>query len=164
MMTTRQKTWRVSDEFWALVAPLVPRPERSTEKHYRRRPGGGRKPLDCRQVLEAILYVLRTGTAWKALPKDLYGSASSIHAYFRIWEKGGFFDTLWRKGLAEHDDMAGIAWQWHQVHTPSIAGSDFKAYHTGGKPYLPTTIIQKAWRPVIVRRESWRRSTDIAAG
>ncbi|APM37733.1 transposase [Clostridium kluyveri] len=32
--------------------------------------------------LEAILYVLRTGVQWKALPKEKFGASSSIHRYF----------------------------------------------------------------------------------
>jgi transposase len=36
---------------------------------YRRKPGGARKPKAARTVFEAIVYVLRTGCQWKALPK-----------------------------------------------------------------------------------------------
>jgi transposase len=35
-----------------------------------------------RQVFSAIVYVLRTGCQWKALPKEL-GSASAIHLHFQ---------------------------------------------------------------------------------
>ena len=38
----RIKTWEISDEFWALVEPLVPKKERDPNKVYKRKPGGGR--------------------------------------------------------------------------------------------------------------------------
>jgi putative transposase len=68
-----------------------------------------------RQVFEGIVYVLRTGCKWKALPKERFGSASSIHGYFIRWMKAGFFLSLWRAGLAEYDEMEGISWQWQSI-------------------------------------------------
>ena len=52
-----------------------------------------------RRVFAAIVYVLRTGCQWKALPKE-FGSASAIHLHFQQWH---------RAGLAEYDKMEGIA-------------------------------------------------------
>jgi putative transposase len=71
--------------------------------------------MDPRKVLEAIVYVLRTGCRWKALPRSEFGSASSVHKYFLEWKKKGVFVRLWRKGLAEYDEMEGIAWSWQSI-------------------------------------------------
>jgi len=49
----------VTDEQWALVKPLVP--------VY---PGGRPRKTDVRDVLDAILYLLRTSCQWSYLPKD----------------------------------------------------------------------------------------------
>jgi transposase len=59
--------------------------------------------------------VLRTGCQWKALPKERFGSPSSIHAYFQRWRQAGVFLAMWRAGLAEFDEMAGIAWRWQSM-------------------------------------------------
>ena len=109
------KPWEVSDEFWAIVEPLIPRPRRDETKQYLRKTGGGRKPLESRKVFSAIAFVLRTGIQWKALPKKIFGSPSSIHAYFRDWEKQGFFLELWQRGLSEFDDLEGTAWDWQAI-------------------------------------------------
>ncbi len=61
------------------------------------------------------MYVLRTGCQWKALPKERFGSASSIHAYFLQWLREGFCLRLWRVGLAEYDELEGIAWKWQSI-------------------------------------------------
>jgi transposase len=105
-------SWEVSDAFWQRVEPLVPeRPGRLSKKKFRRKPGGGLKPKEARTVFEAIVYVLRTSCHWKALPKERFGSASAVHKRFLEWESAGFFRALWRAGLAEYDDMEGIAWR-----------------------------------------------------
>ena len=108
------KSWTVSDVLWERVAPLIPKYRRVKGRKYKRRPGAGRKRMAPRRVFEAIVYVLRTGCQWKALPKE-YGSASSVHAYFLQWKRCGVFVKMWRRGLAEYDEMEGIAWLWQSI-------------------------------------------------
>jgi len=110
-----KRSWEVSDALWEKVAPLIPRRQRPKGKKYQRRSGGGRKPLEPRTVFAAIVYVLRTGCQWKALPMERFGSASSVHKYFLEWKRRGVFVRLWRKGLAAYDEMAGIAWAWQSI-------------------------------------------------
>jgi len=109
------KSWTVSDELWAKVEPLIPTRKRKQGRRYLRRPGGGRKPMAPRRVFEAIIFVLRTGIQWKALPKAEFGSASAVHKYFREWTRQKVFVRLWRQGLAEYDELEGIAWAWQSI-------------------------------------------------
>jgi len=112
----KAESWEVTDELWKRVEPLILIRQRSSDQHYFRNPGGGRKPKkDPRLVFEAIVYVLCTGCQWKALPAEKYGSASAIHARFLEWEKAGVFEALWQLGLAEYDEFEGIAWRWQSV-------------------------------------------------
>ncbi len=112
---SRRPSWEVSDAFWERVRPLIPVRQREAGKDYVRQAGGGRKPKDPRVVFEAIVYVLRTGCQWKALPKERFGSASAIHTHFLAWQQAGVFDALWKAGLAEYDDLEGIAWRWQSI-------------------------------------------------
>ena len=105
----------MSDALWEKVESLIPRPSRDPDKEYKRGPGGGRKPLPYRQVFEGIVYVLRTGCQWKALPKERFGCASAIHRYFPEWAQAGFFLALWRAGLTDYDELLGIAWDWQSM-------------------------------------------------
>ncbi len=66
-------------------------------------------------VFEAIIFVLRTGCQWKALPAERFGSASAVHKRFLEWEQAGLFESVWRAGLAEYDEMEGIAWRWQSI-------------------------------------------------
>jgi transposase len=157
-MKSRIKAWEVSDALWAKAEPHMPKPERPAGRKYRRIPGGGRKPLPPRQIFAAIVFVLRTGIQWKALPKS-YGSASAIHKHFQNWQRAGFFLKLWRAGLAEYDDLAGIAWEWQSIDggmnkaplalecvgpNPTDRGKKWtQAKRPGGRH----------WRPAIARRQ-----------
>jgi len=112
---SRTKSWEVSDKLWSLVEPLIPERKRDPNKTYKRKPGAGRPPIDKRTVFEAIVYVLRTGCQWKALPKEVYGSPSSIHRYFMNWSEAGVFLALWKVGLDEYDELKGIQWEWQSI-------------------------------------------------
>jgi len=117
-------TWRVSDEFWAQVAPLVP-PAPSHDK-------GGRPRIPDRRVFEAIIYVLRTGIQWKALPREL-GASSTVHDRFQEWERAGFFRALWRAGLTAYDDVVGIDGAW-QAADGAMTKAPFGGAATGPNP------------------------------
>jgi len=85
----KAKFWEVSDEFWQRVEALIPQRQRVETQSSSRKVGVGRKPKDPRLVFEAIVYVLRTGCQWKALPAERFGSSSAIHARFLEWERQG---------------------------------------------------------------------------
>ena len=53
----KNKFYKISDEFWQVVEPLVPAKKRSVRKKYKRGAGGGRKPIDNRKIFCGILYV-----------------------------------------------------------------------------------------------------------
>ena len=159
MTTKRVESWVVTDEFWARVEPLVPARVAVPGKTYVRKPGAGRPPKPARQVFEAVVYVLRTGCQWKALPKVCFGSASAVHKRFLDWQEAGFFEALWHAGLAEYDQMEGIAWRWQ-----SIDGATFKAplapesvgpnpTDRGKKWEQASPAGGRAWRPAVDRRD-----------
>jgi putative transposase len=102
----RTRPWEVSDELWDRVKPLIP-PAPSHAK-------GGRPRMDDRKAFEAIIYVLRTGIQWNALPREL-GASSTVHDRFQEWEQAGLFVALWQAGLSEYDEIEGIQWEWQSV-------------------------------------------------
>jgi transposase len=152
------KSWTVSDAFWAKVEPLIPPPQRSADRAYLRKPGGGRKPMAPRQIFSAIVYVLRTGCPWKALPRE-FGSASAVHLHFQKWQQTGFFLRLWQAGLAEYDEMEAIAWNWQSIdgamHKAPLATECVGPNPTDrGKQWAQTKPVgRRDWRPAIARRQ-----------
>lgn len=157
------KSWEVSDEFWERVERLIPKRKREKRKKYRRKVGGGRKPIEARKVFEAIVYVLRTGVQWKALPRS-FGSASAIHKHFQTWQREGFFTRLWKSGLAEYDQMEGIAWNWQSVDgtllKAPLATECVGANPTdrGKKRAQTKPAGGRTWRPAIPYRQRSQRT------
>lgn len=97
---------QIPEALWERIAPLLP--------NYKRSCKGGRPRLELRNVVTGILYVLRTGCQWKAMPAQ-FGSGSAIHAYFQEWVGRGLFHKLWRLALEEYDDLKGIDWEWQSL-------------------------------------------------
>ena len=149
------KSWEISDALWAQAEPLVPARTRPSRRKYRRKPGGGRKTIPARQVFRAIVFVLRTGIQWKALPKS-YGSASAIHKHFQNWQRAGFFQALWRKGLAEYDDLEGIAWRLQSID--GAMGKAPLALECVGPN--PTDRGKKWAQAKLARRRQWAPAVD----
>ena len=106
--------WRIPEEVWARMEPLLPEPP----PH----PLGCHNPrVPDREAMNAILFVHRTGCQWNALNGTGICSSSSAHRRFQEWEQAGVFAELWRRGLVAYDgaarDRVGVAgdgWRDHQ--------------------------------------------------
>src|SRR5579859_3302584 len=102
----RTRPRELSDALWQRADPVLP----PAKPH----PKGGRPPRDDRQMLGAMLYVLRTGIQWNALPREI-GASTTVYNRFRQWEREGVFERLWAVGLGEFDEVAGIDWEWQSL-------------------------------------------------
>jgi putative transposase len=111
----------VTDQQWALVEPLFPRPPR------RSRPGRPRE-VDLREVVNALFYHAREGCSWRALPHD-FPAWHAVYHYFRQWNADG----TWQKILNVLRPLARV--QAGRALTPSAAAIDSQSVKTalGGK-------------------------------
>jgi len=162
----RTHTWTVSNEFWALVEPLLPASRRNPKQQYRRKSGGGRKAhYSDRLYFTGIVYVLRTGIIWNAFPrKEFEGLGSSaLHARFKQWVESGFFTEIWRAGLAEYDALEGIAWKWQSadgtnVEAPLAQESVGPNPTDRGKKWKQKAYARRrVWCPAVVSRKRGQR-------
>jgi putative transposase len=85
-----------------------------------------------RDAFAAIVYVLRTGIQWNALPRHL-GASSTVHDRFQAWERAGVFRAIWAAGLAEYDELQGIDWTW-QAADGVMTKAPFGGAATGPNP------------------------------
>jgi putative transposase len=73
----------LSDEEWELIEPHLPAPKAT-----------GRPRLHpSREILDAVLYVLRSGGAWRLLPHD-FPPWKTVYHYFRAWRLDGTWERL----------------------------------------------------------------------
>lgn len=76
----------LTDEQWTLVEPLLP-PARVGPK------GGRREKHPRRRIVDAIFYVVRTGCAWRQLPKD-FPPWPTVYWYFTWWHDDGTVERV----------------------------------------------------------------------
>ena len=91
-MLPRNPSCEVADAFLRRAQALLLVRLRPFDKTYVRG-GGGCKPKEARRVFESVIYVLRTGCQWKALPAKRFGSA--IRARFLQGEHAGFLKVFY---------------------------------------------------------------------
>ena len=82
--TGRRYATDLSDAEFTLIGPLLPGCKR----------GGRARTTSLREVLNAILYLLRTGCPWRMLPKD-FPPKSTVYGYFRRFGQDGVWHQIW---------------------------------------------------------------------
>ncbi len=73
---------RLTDKQWKLIADVFPVPKQT-----------GRPPRDRRQVVDGILWILRTGAPWRDLP-DAFGPWATVWDVFDTWNHDGTLQAL----------------------------------------------------------------------
>lgn len=124
----------VDDRLWSQLEPLLPPPKR------RRRRYPGRKPLDNRQVLTGILFVLKTGIPWEYLPTELgWGSGMTCWRRLHTWQRTGVWRKLHRVLLAQLQATDQLDWSRAIVDSSSIRAL------RGGKKRVRIRRIDGSW-------------------
>ena len=110
----------VPDALWRTVEPLLPRRKDTLRRRDRFR-RGGRPPLDDRKALTGIVFVLKTGSQWEALPAEMgCGSGMTCWRRLRDWCRAGVWDRLHRVLLARLNAADKIDWSRAVVDTTSV--------------------------------------------
>jgi transposase len=118
--------WRLPDEVWAEVEPIL------GELDPRKRKGPA--PTPARPILDAIIYRGRTGCQWNRLPKE-YPDDSTVHRRFQRWVERGVFARLWAVLVERCEDLGGVDWEWQAAD--AALGKAPKGGTTSG-PTRPT--------------------------
>jgi len=103
----------LSDARWALIEPML-----LAWRAKRAGLGIAKVQHDLREIVNAILYVNRTGIAWEYLPHD-FPPYKTVHGYFALWEKEGITEVI-------HDALRG------------------KVRRAAGRPEQPSAVILDA--------------------
>jgi putative transposase len=105
----------LTDQQWSIIAPMIPPAE----------PGGRRRSVDMRQIFNGILYVNRTGCAWRHLPHD-FPPWGTVHYYYRRFRLDGTWPLIHDKLREKVRRKAG------RKPTPSAAVLDSQSVKTAG--------------------------------
>ena len=102
----------VPDELWERVRVWIPKRRQRDSK-------GGRPPIEDRRAMNGILYRLRTGCQWDAIPSE-FGSRSTCYRRFVEWTKAGVFKMMHVEMLLLYDEQRGIDWDWASLDSASV--------------------------------------------
>lgn len=122
----------LTESQWLKIERLLPKEKLS--------PHGGRRRIDDREVMEGILWVLRSGARWKDLPRE-YPSATTCWRRLRDWEEAGVWLSIWRAFLSELDDAGQL--DWHEVFADGTFASAKKGVPRSERPNAAR--VQSLW-------------------
>jgi len=127
---------KLTEEQWAFIKPMLPKERVRKDKR-------GRPWKDPRDVLEGILWILKTGARWQDLP-ERYPPYQTCHRRYQSWVKAGVFKKILIK-LAEHLRERGKI---------DLAETFIDATFVDAKKG-----VQKSAKPSVVRElKSWQSS------
>jgi len=106
------KRHELTDEQWELIEPILPKRTATT----------GRKPRDPRQMLNGILWILRTGAPWRDLPEP-FGPWQSVYDYYRNWRNNKTFDRILQVLQIRLDREGKIDWNLWCIDGSSVRAS-----------------------------------------
>jgi transposase len=127
----------LSDELWERIKRHIP-PEPP-------KPKGGRSRISDRACLTGILFVLKTGTPWEYLPREMgCGSGMTCWRRLRDWQAAGVWQKIWQALLDELGQADAIDWS-----TSALDSCSVRALFGGRKPGRIPRIGARMARSVI---------------
>jgi putative transposase len=105
----------LTDEQWELIELVIP-PAKS---------GGRPREVSMREVINAILYILRAGCQWDMLPRDL-PAKSTVYDYFAAWRDDGTWQKILDRLREGYREVAAPS----EEPTPSAASIDSQSVKT----------------------------------
>lgn len=118
----------LTDAQWERIEPFIPKVS----------PNATVQTIERRELINAILYVLRTGCSWRQMPHDLPNGKTAHHS-FRIWTKAGIWEPIMtslrkqvRQRMGRDPEPSAAVIDSQSIKTAPVRGSE-RGYDAGKK-------------------------------
>src|SRR3984893_17582101 len=118
----------LTDKQWEILRPLIPLP--SLE--------GRPATVERRELVNAILYVLRSGCPWRLLPHE-FPAWGTVYYYFRRWQREGVWEQILqtlrmqvRQKEGRNAEPSAAIIDSQSIKTSAVRGPE-KSYDAGRK-------------------------------
>ena len=122
----------LTDRQWSIIEPLIPPAEH----------GGRERSVDMREVVNAILYLNRSGCSWRMLPHE-FPPWGTVHYYYRRFRLDGSWELIHDKLREKVRRKAG------KKPTPSAAIIDSQSVKTDAPSKKAATATTRARKPLV---------------
>ena len=136
----------LTDAQWARLEPLLYRDRGN------RHAGGRPRKYELRRVVDALLYVVKTGCQWRQLPSN-FPPWLSVHQQFRVWRDDGTWERVSRALREQGRRTSG------RNAAPTVAIIDSQSVKTTGKGGRAATTQARKSRAASATSPSIRRET-----
>lgn len=99
----------LTNEQWEQIEALLPKVK--TKR--------GRPAQDHRQLLNGMIWVLRTGAPWRDMP-ERYGKWTTIYSRFQRWRKSGVWEKMFSELQTVLDVESNIDWEVHFIDSTTV--------------------------------------------
>jgi transposase len=99
-MRAQNQRHGITDDQWNFIQPLLPKSEAPT----------GRPPADQRMILHGLMWILRTGSPWRDLPRERFGPWQTVYHYRNAWRADGTLDKIIQALQVRLDRRGKIDW------------------------------------------------------
>lgn len=118
----------LTDAQWELLAPYIPEVSPNTTQ----------EPIPRREIVNGVLYVLRTGCSWRQMPHDL-PNGKTVYHYFRRWQKDGTWERAMhhlrkqtRQEMDREEEPSAAIIDSQSIKTSAVRGSE-RGFDAGKK-------------------------------
>ncbi len=107
-MVARVNRHGLTDQQWSAIESLIPKPNHM-----------GRPPRDAREMMDALMWILRTGAPWRDLP-DWFGPWETAYTRFCQWRDSGVLSRVVETLQLRVADAGKIDWELWCVDGTSV--------------------------------------------
>ncbi|SRR5581483_1339276 len=118
----------LTDAQWELLAPFIPEVS----------PNATQETIPRREIVNGILYVLRTGCSWRLTPHDL-PNGKTLHHYLSQWKHSGIWEIAMtslrqqaRRAIGREDEPSAVIIDSQSIKTSPVRGIE-RGFDAGKK-------------------------------